>query len=112
MSEIRRRDGVDDDIYYAAAGLAARSQATAFRFIDRVEQSLNTLPDMPRMGSLKDFQDPHLTDVRTWRIKSFPAYLIYYIAREYGVEVLAIMHGSKPPEETLAARAKGRKPRR
>ena len=93
MSRIRRRLGVDDDIFDIAVWLAEKSESAAARFVDAVQKTLKDLAPTPGMGSLKDFDDPMLANVRTWQIKGFPNHLIYYIAMDDGIDVLAIMHG-------------------
>lgn len=105
MSRIHRRAGVDDDIYDLARYLLGQSDDAARRFVDSVQRTLKELAAMPRMGSLKDFGDPALSDVRSWRVRGFPNYLIYYLALGDGIDVLAVMHGARDVETWLRSRA-------
>jgi plasmid stabilization system protein ParE len=105
MSAVQRRTGVDDDIFDIATHLSFESVPLAHRFIDSAEQSLAELAEAPRIGSRKDFDDPKLARVRTWRVKGFPNHLIYYIAMAKGIDVLAVMHGAQLPEARLRQRA-------
>jgi toxin ParE1/3/4 len=106
MSRIVRREGVDDDIFHEAVWLAERSEDAALRFAPSVEASLNKLAQMPRMGSRKEFGNSALAVVRTWRVRGFRNHLIYYIALEDGIDVLAVMHGAREPAEMLGERSK------
>lgn len=106
MSHIRRRAGVDDDIFDIAVYLADRSASAASRFVDAVQKTLKDLAPMPGIGSRKDFDDPALAEVRTWWVADFPNHLIYYIAMEDGIDVLAIMHGAQEPKRKLRQRVR------
>ena len=65
MTRIRRRPGIDDDIFDIALYLVDRSESTASRFVDAVQKTLKDLAPMPAIGSRKDFDDPALAKVRT-----------------------------------------------
>lgn len=104
MSRLCKRRGVDDDIYDVARYLLDQSEDAARRFVDAVQLTLKDLAGRPGIGSLKRFQDPLLADVRTWWVKGFPNHLIYYIAMADGIDVLAVMHGSRDAEALLGDR--------
>lgn len=104
MNRIHRRAGVDDDIYNLARYLLGHSEDAARRFVDAVQTTLKELAAMPGAGSLKSFPDPALAGVRSWRVRGFPNYLIYYLAVAEGIDVLAIMHGSRDIETWLRDR--------
>jgi toxin ParE1/3/4 len=104
MSRIHRRPGVDDDVFELAQYLLDRSEDSARRFVDAAQKTLKDLARMPGMGSPKQFHDPALADVRSWRVEGFPNYLIYYIPVTDGIDVLAIMHGARDVEHELADR--------
>jgi toxin ParE1/3/4 len=95
MSQIRRRIGVDDDIFRLAAYLLDQSEDVARRFVDAVEISLKKLALRPGIGSLKDYDDPRLSGVRCWWVDGFPNHLIYYFPLADGIDVLAVMHGAR-----------------
>lgn len=65
MSRLRRRDGVEDDIYELAVYLLNRSEEAARRFVDAVEVSLKKLAAQPGVGSPKHYEHPLLRDVRS-----------------------------------------------
>lgn len=106
MSELRRRAGVDEDIFEIAAYLSEQSLPLANQFIDSVEQTLKELADSPKIGSRKEFDGPLLARVRTWWVKGFPNHLIYYLPLRGGIDVLAIMHGAQLPEAKLRRRGR------
>lgn len=105
MSILRWRPGVDDDLYELAAYLLDRSEDVARRFVDAARSTLKDLAAMPRVGSLKQFDDPRLAEVRSWPIRGFPNHLIYYVALPDGIDVLGIMHGAQDVDSRLEHRA-------
>jgi toxin ParE1/3/4 len=105
MSRLIRRAGVDDDIFELARYLLDHSEDTARRFVDAVQKTLKDLAQMPRVGSRKEFRDPHLAEVRSWRVQGFANYLIYYLPLEDGIDVLAILHGMRDIESELKRRS-------
>jgi plasmid stabilization system protein ParE len=105
MSVLRRREGVDDDVFEQAVYLAQRSPMTATRFVDAVETTLKELAKTPGIGSPKHFKNSALAAVRTWRVDGFPNHLIYYIPIAGGVDVLAILHGAQLPRAKLKRRS-------
>lgn len=104
MSRIHRRPGVDDDIYHIAVYLLGENESVAHRFVDAVQETLKDLARMPGWGSIKHFRDPALFEVRSWRVKGFRNYLIYYLIADDGIDVLAIMHGARDIERLLEDR--------
>ena len=105
MSRIHRRRSVDDDIYGLAVYLLGQSEDAARRFVDAVQKTLQELAQMPGMGSIKNFRDPGLFDVRSWRVQGFRNYLIYYLIVDDGIDVLAVMHVARDVETELQKRA-------
>jgi toxin ParE1/3/4 len=104
MSRLRSRAGVDDDIFELAAYLLAQSEDTARRFVDAVQQTLKSLAASPGIGSPKQFDDPALAGVRSWWVTGFPNHLICYFPTTDGIDVLAVMHGSRDLEFQLKRR--------
>ena len=68
-----------------------------------MQTTLKDLARTPGVGSRKDFEEPALAEVRTWWVKGFPNHLIYYIALENGIDVLAVMHGAQEPHDRRSA---------
>jgi plasmid stabilization system protein ParE len=60
VSTLRRRPGVDDDIYELAAYLLDQSEDVARPFVDAVEETLQELAGRPGVGSPKHYSHPEL----------------------------------------------------
>ena len=65
------------------------------RFFDAVDDAVKKLAEMPGMGRLRDFENPKFSDVRSWPIKGFENYLIFYGPTPRGIEVVRVLHGAR-----------------
>jgi toxin ParE1/3/4 len=84
------------DILESAAYLGTQSGPELFyRFVDAVEATIENLKQTPRMGAPCDFTHPALSNVRRWPVKGFENWLIFYIARKDGVEIIRVFHGAR-----------------
>jgi toxin ParE1/3/4 len=92
---VRIRVEAEAEIDQIAQFLARASVAVALRFYDAVEESCNTLARMPRMGRQRIAQDPALKELRSWSVKGFGNYLIFYLPLKDGIDVVHVVHGSR-----------------
>jgi toxin ParE1/3/4 len=67
----------------------------ADRFTLAVEDAIEKLAANPGMGALREFYNPHLEGIRSWPIKHFQNYLVFYFPLEDGIHVLRTVHGSR-----------------
>jgi toxin ParE1/3/4 len=104
VSRLQSRPGVEDDIFELARYLLDQSGDAARRFVDAVEVTLKHLATAPGIGSPKHYATPGLSEVRSWWVAGFPNHLIYYLPLPDGIEVLAVMHGSRDVERRLRER--------
>jgi toxin ParE1/3/4 len=65
------------------------------RFVKAVREATLKLADMPGMGARRDWQSPHLQDLRLWPVKGFENYLIIYRPLHDGIEVHRVVHGAR-----------------
>jgi toxin ParE1/3/4 len=92
---IVRRAEVIQDLEDISDALAARSPATAIRFLDAAEQTFADLEAMPSMGAVCPLQNPQMQNVRQWRVRGFSKYVVIYRPLNGGVEILRVLHGSR-----------------
>jgi len=92
---VRMDPAADLDVDECFAYIAADNLDAAIRFLDAIEDALDKLARMPGMGRIRDFADPRLAGLRSWPIKGFKNYLIFYRPILDGIEVLRILHGAR-----------------
>jgi toxin ParE1/3/4 len=73
------------------------------RFLAAVQQSFGTLARAPRAGVLCGFRKAALRRVRRWPVKDFENWLIFYIPKRNGIEIVHIIHGARDIQGLLDA---------
>ena len=72
------------------------------RFFDAADDAIKKLAEMPGMGRFRDFDNPEFRDVRSWPIKGFENYLIFYRSTPRGIEVIRVLHGARDIDAIFA----------
>jgi toxin ParE1/3/4 len=96
------RSAAARDLEGHADYLGGRSLAVALRFADRVAETFRELAAMPGIGSLRPVANPALAGLRTWRVRDFGDYLIFYRPTDQGIEILRVLHGARDIDSILA----------
>ena len=78
--------------------IAADNIDAADRLLAAAEDTFEVLARMPDMGSPRTFKPVRLRKLRSFRVKGFENYLIFYIPLRDGIEVLHILHGARELE--------------
>ncbi len=84
------------DYLEAEAGLEI-----AEHFLDQLMASFQALADTPKMGVLCGFRKPSTRLLRRWPVKDFENWLIFYLAKRDGVDVVHVLHGARNIESLL-----------
>lgn len=74
--------------------LAESDEELAQRFLNSCDETFSFLSRNKLAGSMREFQDPRLAEVRMWRVKGFEKYLIFYIPTDAGVTILHVLHSA------------------
>ena len=99
MSRVTQRARAVEQLREQAIHLAEQaSPETAVRFLEAVRAGFDQLSERPELGRLREFRNPSLVRVRSWRVPRFNQYLIFYQPIEDGIEVLAVLHGARDLE--------------
>jgi toxin ParE1/3/4 len=53
---------------------------------------------MPLLGGLWEGRNPAFAEMRTWPIRRFKNYIIYYRPIPTGIEVIRVLHGAQDVE--------------
>jgi toxin ParE1/3/4 len=67
----------------------------ADRFLEAAYGTFQELARMPGMGQTRSFPQARLHNPRSFRIKDFENYLIFYRPIQDGVEVFHVLHGAR-----------------
>ena len=69
------------------------SLAIAERYLDAVEETLEFIQKQYEIGSLCEFNNPRLKNMRRWPVRDFENYLLFYQEKEEGLILLYVFHG-------------------
>lgn len=86
--------GVFDELTEIAVFLAQHDESVANRFLDSCEDAFERLENFPEIGAPQKFDDPKLSEIRMWLVKSFDNYLIFYLPIGGGVRILHVLHSA------------------
>jgi toxin ParE1/3/4 len=83
--------------------LSRRSLATAQRFVDKVDETVQglcstTTPGMPWMS-----ENPRLRGLRWTKVRGFPNHLLFFRVSDELIEIIRILHGARDIETILDA---------
>ena len=74
--------------------IRAEDEAVARRFLEAAYDSFEFLADNPFVGRARP--EFNHADLRSWRVKGFRSYLIFYKPLEVGgVQIWRVLHGSR-----------------
>jgi plasmid stabilization system protein ParE len=66
-------------------------EKTALRWCDELKRTLNLIREFPEIGRLR-FDLP-INDIRTFQLKNFPNWLVFYRIGDDQIEFLRVKHG-------------------
>ncbi len=93
----------DLDLERDALYISENHPSAAARFLDAAHAEFKRLAEMPGMGRRREVSAPGLQGLRSWRIKGFEKWLIFYRPIEAGIEVVRVLHGAQDVESILEA---------
>ncbi|MEQ8762545.1 MAG: type II toxin-antitoxin system RelE/ParE family toxin [Planctomycetota bacterium] len=85
----------EEDLTEAYAHLGAESPTAAERLLDAVEEAIELLLENPRAGRRRAFCSPRAQEVRSWILKDFESYLLFYRSDGEDLEVVRFLHGAR-----------------
>ena len=104
ISRIVISDGAADDVFQIALYIAQDSPVAADRFVIAARRAYEFLVRFPRAGTPYRTQFPALRGLRSYRIREFPGYRVFYVPHPDDVEVLYVIHGSRDVPAVLVPR--------
>jgi toxin ParE1/3/4 len=97
------RDQAINEVDEIARYIARDNVDAGRRFYDQLQSALKMLAEMPGLGRMWEPKPAgRLAGLRTWPIKRFDNYLIFYLPRTTGgIEVLHVLHGARDVQRLL-----------
>jgi toxin ParE1/3/4 len=93
------------EVYKDVAYLGERAGiGVAERFLDSLRASWEQLAEMPHLGPVYGFQRPGLRRIRQWHVRGFEHWLIFYLPKRNGVDIVRVIHGSRDIERVTGMR--------
>jgi toxin ParE1/3/4 len=79
--------------------IAVDNMDAADRFVEAAYNTFQALARMPGLGRKRAFSQARLGELRSFRIREFANYLIFYCPISDGIEVFHILHGAQDLEQ-------------
>jgi toxin ParE1/3/4 len=102
MAKIILSEFVEPELTAIWEFIAFDNLDAADRFLDAVQSTFVQLAKMPGMGRSRLFSPTALTDLRSFRIRDFDNYLVFYRSVPGGIEVFHVLHGARDLEAFFA----------
>jgi len=91
----------ESDLDELAEYLGRDDRRLAERFLAAADATFADLTVTPGLGGLREFRDVRLQSLRSWRIRGFENWLVFYRVTEEGIEVVRVLHGARDLEALL-----------
>ena len=85
----------DRDLDEIAEHLGSRHPDVGLRFLQAVKQECLLLAEYPGAGTLRQRVPKRLRGLRSWPIRGYRNYLIFYLQTEGGIDALRVLHGAR-----------------
>jgi toxin ParE1/3/4 len=90
---------VESDLTAIWEYIAFDNRDAANRFLESARDTFHELARMPKMGSARKFSHERLRNLRSFRVKDFANYLIFYQPHPDGIGVFRVLHGARDLEQ-------------
>ncbi|MFI5403292.1 MAG: type II toxin-antitoxin system RelE/ParE family toxin [Planctomycetota bacterium] len=77
------------------------SPDAADRLLDAVEETVLFLLENPGAGRRSRFRSPRARNIRSWSVRRFENYLVFYRTRRNGTEIVRFIHGARDIPKVL-----------
>lgn len=91
----------ETEIDQIAAYIARDNLSAAVRFHQRLQETFERLSAWPHCGAPRVTLNPTLQGLRSYPIRGYRNYLVFYIPFEDRVEILHVVHGARDIPEVL-----------
>ena len=96
---VEESDFINCDVLDIVRYLRQRNPDAAARFVEAFRSAVDLLSGMPQLGRRRP--DLGTPDTRSWRVRKFPRYLIFYEVLPDRVRLLRVLHSSRDLQAEL-----------
>ena len=89
------RPKAQGDLDDTAEYIGRKNPGAAVRFLTAAEETFNQLLAAPGLGRVREYLNPKLKDLRSWRIRGFENWLVFYRPTDDEIEVVRVLHGAR-----------------
>lgn len=108
MARVVKRRKAEQDLDEHAAYLQEMAgPRVAIRFLRAAKGAFELLASMPTFGSRWQVDLPGLSELRFFRIKRFPKYVVFYRPVRGGIAVIRVLHSAQDIDRILAEEPAG-----
>jgi len=90
FSQKSKEDVVEIALYIASGNVRAAKE-----FRKALERTYSVIETLPKVGSLSDFGNLRLVDMRMLPIQKFEKYLLVYRVTKDSIEIIRVIHGAR-----------------
>lgn len=91
-----------EDLADAGTYLEEHTSGAGLRFLEAAEHVFQDLLEAPTLGPGREFLNPKLSGLRSWRIRGFEKWLIFYRPIDDGIEIIRVLHGARDLQNALS----------
>ena len=89
------------DVVELATHIGKDSVLAANRFLDASEATFRFLAESTQIGAVYPTKNDRLRGLRVFRLKGFPNHVAFYFERQYGIEIVRVIHGARDLDAAL-----------
>jgi toxin ParE1/3/4 len=93
--EIRKKPQAERDIEECFVFIGEENLDVAVHFLVAVEDTIEIIAKNPLAGSVREFKDSKLKNIRVMLVKGFHRYQIYYTITDESIEIVRVLHGAR-----------------
>lgn len=85
---------VFEELVELSAYLAEIDEGLAQAFLDSCDVTFRFLAANKFIGSIREFKNTELQNIRMWRVKSYEKHLIFYTPTTAGIRIIHVLHSA------------------
>src|SRR2546423_1519627 len=103
MPRLIVRAQAESDVDEIAASIAQDNLTAALRFYDRAQETFDRIALWPHIGARHRAGNEALKQLRSYPIRGYRNYLVFYLPSPDGAEILHVIHGARELDGIIRA---------